>query len=323
MKTEYPFSTERSTLLGTEAFRNLLGISIKNAKSSIIILSAYVKEVGIKWMHEQIVDPKVECTIVARWDKGDLAQGSSDLDCYLLAKEKNWDFKILKDLHAKVMLIDNKDLFVGSPNLTGHGMSLVPVSNKEVGVKLNATEQDIQIIKNLLEDACEVNDELFTDLKKWKNNLPTIEKVLYPDFPQSVKEILKENYKKIWVHNFPWTTPEELLNIKKINDNINHDLELFGLSVDSINDQKLKKAFSDSKIFKWFLYQIDQQEEKEIYFGNLSSIIHNSLLDDPRPYRKDIKELQKNFYAYLDCFDLENIILDQPNFSQRIRLKSN
>lgn len=320
MKTEYPFSTERSTLLGTEAFRNLLGISIKNAKSSIIILSAYVKEVGIKWMHEQIVDPKVECTIVARWDKGDLAQGSSDLDCYLLAKEKNWDFKILKDLHAKVMLIDNKDLFVGSPNLTGHGMSLVPVSNKEVGVKLNATEQDIQIIKNLLEDACEVNDELFTDLKKWKNNLPKVEKVLYPDFPQSVKEKLKENYKKIWVHNFPWTTAEELLNIKKINDSINHDLELFGLSVDSINDQKLKKAFLDSKIFRWFLYQLEQQEEKEIYFGNLSSIIHNSLLDDPRPYRKDIKELQKNFYTFLKTFNYPEIKLDRPNYSERIKL---
>ena len=146
MESNYPFSTERSSLLGTEAFRNLLGASIKNAKESVVILSAYVKEVGVKWMQEQIADSEVKCTIVVRWDKGDLAQDSSDLDCYLLAKEKNWDFKILKDLHAKVMLVDNNDLFVGSPNLTGRGMSLVPVSNKEMGVKLKATEQDIYII---------------------------------------------------------------------------------------------------------------------------------------------------------------------------------
>ena len=37
------------------------------------------------------------------------------------------------------MLVDDKDLFIGSPNLTGDGMSLVPVSNKEMGVKLEAT----------------------------------------------------------------------------------------------------------------------------------------------------------------------------------------
>ena len=120
MELNYPFSTGRSGLLGTEAFRNLLAASLKNAKKSVIILSAYVKEVGVKWMQEQITDINVKCTIIARWDKSDLAQGSSDLGCYHLAKERNWDFKILKDLHAKVMLVDNKDLFIGSTNLTGH-----------------------------------------------------------------------------------------------------------------------------------------------------------------------------------------------------------
>lgn len=320
MDFDYPFSTNRSSLLGTEAFRNLLGASIKHAKKSVIILSAYVKEVGVKWMQEQITDSNVKCTIVVRWDKSDLVQGSSDLDCYLLAKEKNWEFKILKDLHAKVMLVDNNDLFIGSPNLTGYGLSLVPVSNKEIGVKLMATEQDIYIIKNLLEDACEVNDQLFNYLKNWKNNLPVVKKLEYPDFPQEVKNKLKENYKKIWVHNFPWSTPDELLNIEKINENINHDIELFGLSIDNINRIKLRNAFSESKIFKWFLNQISKQQEKEIYFGNLSSIINNSLLDDPKPYRKEIKELQKNFYAFLKAFDYNEIKLDRPNYSERVKL---
>ena len=54
MELNYPFSTGRSGLLGTEAFRNLLAASLKNAKKSVIILSAYVKEVGVKWMKEQI-----------------------------------------------------------------------------------------------------------------------------------------------------------------------------------------------------------------------------------------------------------------------------
>jgi hypothetical protein len=39
------------------------------------------------------------------------------------------------------MLVDKKELFIGSPNLTGNGMSLIPVSNKEMGVKLEANSK--------------------------------------------------------------------------------------------------------------------------------------------------------------------------------------
>ena len=145
---QYPLSTGRSNILGTEAFRDLLGQSLEKAKDEIIILSAYVKKVGVEWLIEKLSKKEINCTIISRWDKGDLAQGSSDIDCYELCKINKWQFKILKDLHAKIMLVDKKDLFIGSPNLTGHGMSLIPVSNKEMGVKLEATSSDINIVKN-------------------------------------------------------------------------------------------------------------------------------------------------------------------------------
>lgn len=320
MDLNYPFSTGRSSLLGTEAFRNLLGASLKNAKKSVIILSAYVTEVGVKWMQEQIKS-SLKCTIIARWDKGDLAQGSSDLNCYELAKNQNWDFKILKDLHAKVMLVDNKDLFIGSPNLTGRGMSLVPVSNKEVGINLEATKNDINIISNLVDQAIKVDQELFDELKKWKKKLPIINKQLYPDFPQSIKDKLKENFDKLWVHNFPWCSPEQLLDFRKENENINHDLELFGLSKSNLNEKNLKQAFECSKIFWWLVNYLKKTKDHEIYFGTLSSVIHQSLLDDPRPYRKEIKDLQVNLYSFLKRFNLKKIIIDKPNISERIKLK--
>jgi len=104
----YPFGTERSSLLGTEAFRNLLGEALKNAKKSVVILSAYITSTGIKWLEEQLLNKNIKCTVVTRWNKKDLAQGSSDLDCYNLAKKNNWHFKVLEDLHAKVMLVDDE-----------------------------------------------------------------------------------------------------------------------------------------------------------------------------------------------------------------------
>ncbi len=229
MESLYPFSTERTSLLGTETFRNLLGEAIKNSKKSIVVLSAYITTTGIKWLKEQINNKEINCTVVSRWNKKDLAQGSSDIACYDLAKENNWKFKVLEDLHAKVMLIDNEVLFLGSPNLTGAGMSLIPVSNKEIGIKVKPIDKDLHIINQLVEDATEINDQIIEELKKWLKTVPKIEKPKIPDFPESVKESFKEKFNKLWVHNFPWADIKELLNDpSKNNQDVIHDLELFG-----------------------------------------------------------------------------------------------
>ena len=326
MENLYPFSIYRSSLLGTEAFRNLLGEALKEAKKSVVVLSAYVKSVGVKWLQEQLQGKDVKCTIITRWTKGDLAQGSSDLECYNLAKEKNWNFKILNDLHAKVMLIDDEILFLGSPNLTGTDMSLIPVSNKEIGIKTEALDKDLQVINHLSEEAALVNDQIIEELKAWQKTLPKIEKPKIPDFPTTVKESLKEKFKKLWVHNFPWSEISFLLkNYHDIrNANIIHDLELFGI-VD-INkfeiEKKIKENFLNSKIFSWLIKKLKESENKEIYFGNLSSIIHDSLLDDPKPYRQDIKNLQNNLYSYLKFFEIHQIEIDIPKErSERMKLK--
>ena len=317
----YPFGTERSSLLGTEAFRNLLGEALKNSKKSVVVLSAYITSTGIKWLEEQLLNKNIKCTVVTRWNKKDLAQGSSDLNCYDLAKKNNWHFKVLEDLHAKVMLVDDEILFLGSPNLTGAGMSLIPVANKEIGIKIKPIDKDLHTINQLVEDAAEVNDEIIEELKKWLKTVPKIEKPKIPDFPEIVKENFKEKFNKLWVHNFPWAKAEELINLKNINENIKHDLDLFGLNKDSLNNQLIKKNLMNSKIYYWLINQIKKQENEEIYFGNLSSIIHNSLLDDPKPYRKDIKELQANLYTYIKSFLSDKISIDIPyEKSERLKL---
>ena len=53
---QYPLSTGRSNILGTEAFRDLLGQSLEKAKDEIIILSAYVKKVGVEWLIKKLED---------------------------------------------------------------------------------------------------------------------------------------------------------------------------------------------------------------------------------------------------------------------------
>ena len=318
---EYPLSTGRSNILGTEAFRNLLGESLDKAKEQIIILSAFVKIKGINWLVDKISKEKISCTIISKWDDSDIAQGASDLECYEICKQKGWQFKVLKNLHAKIMLIDKKELFIGSPNLTAKGMSLTPVPNKEMGVKLEANQNDIRIIDNLVDESILIDDQIYNELLGWKNNLPKIEKPSYPEFPVDIKKKLNENYDKLWVHNFPWCTADELLDTKEINENVQHDLELFGLDTNNREKEVIIKNIQNSLIYHWLINQINEQENKELYFGNLSSIIHNSLLDDPRPYRKDVKILQVNLYSYIKLFLKDKIKIDVPyEKSERITL---
>ena len=93
---QYPLSTGRSNILGTEAFRNLLGQSLDKAKEEIVILSAFVKIKGINWLVDKVSKEKINCTIISKWDHSDIAQGASDLECYEICKQEGWQFKVLK-----------------------------------------------------------------------------------------------------------------------------------------------------------------------------------------------------------------------------------
>ena len=324
MSSDFPFSTERSSLLNTETFRNLLGNALEKSQKSVIILSAYVKSVGVNWLKDKIINKNVKCTIVTRWNNGDLVQGSSDLECYYLAKENGWVFKVLQDLHAKVMLVDDDILFIGSPNLTGKGMSLVPVSNEELGIKVKPLEQDLKIINQLVDEAANINDNIIKELEEWQKSLPKIEKPKIPSFPSSIEQSFKEKFDKLWVNNFPWCDVEYLINnADKKEDNIIHDLDLFGLRIieKSKFEKNLKESFLQSKIFNWLIRKLEGEENKEIYFGRLSAIIHDGLVDDPKPYRQDVKVLQTNLYTYIKYFKPDNIFYDRPNVSELIKLK--
>ena len=85
-------------------------------------------------------------------------------------------------------------------------------------------------------------------------------------------------------------------------------------------EKDLKESFLQSKIFNWLIQRLQNEKNKEIYFGRLSSIIHDSLVDDPKPYRKDIKLLQTNLYSYIKFLKPNNILYEKPNISEVIKL---
>ena len=53
-----------------------------------------------------------------------------------------------------------------------------------------------------------------------------------------------------------------------------------------------------------------------MYFGQLTAELHDALVEDPKPYRKDVKTL----LAWAQALQMEEVVIDKPSHSQRVRL---
>ena len=63
-----------------------------------------------------------------------------------------------------------------------------------------------------------------------------------------------------------------------------------------------------------------RQNGNELYFGSLTANLHSALVEDPKPYRSDVKALLGNLLSLIDQWNLAEIVIDRPNYSQRVRL---
>jgi hypothetical protein len=315
----FTFNTERSPLLNAEQLKEYFKKYLQESRNEIIACSAYITTTGIKWLRESIADKNVKCRIVTKWSPSDLLSGSSSLDIYHICKKNKWTLEIIEDLHAKFYLMDKKHLITGSLNLTGRGIGLVPISNKEFGVYLETTNDDLTNIDLLLEDSTIVDDHIYKLYEAWLLENKDFVKQKIPELPVELKNIKEKKLTKIWVTNFPWISPGEFLsNINTKSEEINHDKDLFNIYHSENAEELLKHKFLSSDIFRWFKKKVLEKENKSFYFGELSELIHNSLFDDPKPYRKNVKQLQINLLDYIKFFKIENFKFEKPNFSEKI-----
>ena len=48
--------------------------------------------------------------------------------------------------------------------------------------------------------------------------------------------------------------------------------------------------------------------------------MHSTLVNDPKPYRKEVKDLLANTLGWIQSLHIEGVSIDVPNYSQRIRV---
>ena len=301
------------SLLFSKEIISVLSEELKAANTSVQIISAYCKIETIKKLNEIINSNVRSKRIMLRFRLDDIIKGSTDFEVLDFCLSNNWEVFIRFDLHAKTYIVDNKRGMVGSANATPSGLTGNRKPNYEIASLVELEQQDLDKINRMFKDALYIDEELY---KKLKRQVKTVE---YGEFSQAyywssdIESMFKPHITTLFSFEFPEN--------KNLEEQLSDYISFLDISKTSSLVQ-IKEAFRWSNVYLWLLSSL-ADNNGELYFGTLSQLLHRSLIEDPKPQRKEVKELLVNLLGWVESLKMEEVIVDRPNYSQRIRLNKN
>jgi len=268
-------------------------------------------------------EPDASIRVMARWQLGDLLAGASDLEAYEVCRRHGWKFYVCLNFHGKVFHFPPHGILVGSANATESGLGLLSNSNSEACTIVEENISNINFVNELFHHAYEMNDELFIRMQSIVNQARGGNAFI--EWPDSITNALSTSVtgsEKLLLSECFKTNGEELLSCSSVLSlDSKLDLSLLGLSEHHLSKVSISLQFKKTKIY-FLLVSLLEKCGGELYFGTLTSAMHDWLIEDPAPYRREVKVLTKNLYSWISALD-KNITLlsvDRPNHSERISL---
>jgi hypothetical protein len=282
------------------------------ASKKMVIISAYLTSSAVDWIKSIHPDSSSLC-FVGRLNPGDLISGASELGSLRQILDYGWTLKYLSNLHAKIYLLDDCELFVGSANLTSNGLKLSGAGNIEAVLEKLAEEKDLIFIQKIIDSATAITHETLNkmealiveaskdpntnELLSWPDDIfPCTSSLLVSDFPLSPPDVCAEEY--LSNPSLPFAI---INNLKG-------------------NSPQAAELFKKSKALKWLLNTLRQAEGNQMYFGAITACLHSSVADDPAPYRRSVKDMLSNLLQYIEYLKIEEIEITRPSHSQLVRL---
>ncbi len=303
------------SFLTTAEFNKKLIDEISKVTEELHVVSAFCKKDAVKFIDSNIKHVLKTKKLLVRFLPGDILNGATDLDLYEYCKSNGWELYIRFDLHAKTYIFDKQRYILGSGNLTMRGLGLNCLGNYELAGFSQIAGEDLKKIDSLFSSAVLMTDELYALMKRDIDTMPKL----------SISESKTLNWNK-YINDkfvpdtsvlFTYDFPQDKAPSSEIEEY--EFLELSG----NIDKEKIKQAFRWSKAFMWLYKTIEAKDSKECYFGELSEKLHNALINDPKPYRKEVKDLLANLLGWIEFFDFDFIKVDRPSHSQRVRVINN
>lgn len=302
------------SLLTTSEAKNKIAEQVQSATTHLHIISAFCKIPAIEFIDSNIQNQIKEKKLLVRFQLSDILKGATDFSLFEYCKSHGWKMYVRFDLHAKTYIFDRKRCVLGSANLTTRGMGLNFHGNYELSSFAEVDDTDLDKIDSMFDNAILMTDDLYelmeSDYEQAKESnvdMNTISK-----WDSLIQEKFKPVIDTLFTYDFPSVNSPNL-----------NDLSCFEFL--ELNDvptiDELREAFRWSKAFLWLYNLINQAPEKTCYFGTVTAQLHNALINDPKPYRKEVKELLANTLNWIQVLEMDEFIIDVPNYSQRIKIK--
>lgn len=296
--------------------------------AEILVISAYLTVNGLRELLAD-VSPTNRVRILARWQPSDLLCGASDLASFDLAQGRGWRFYTSQALHAKAFALGEEAIYIGSANLTRRGFSLgADNGNIEILTRIPSTARNIGFLERMFTYAVEIDQVLAEHVREWldanASRLGTGTSDGVPVWPLLEKEraLQRRDVDNLTVSECFLTDggwiPAVLAGHAPTAEQA-HDVSML-TQVELANRGAVAGAIRQTKVFCWLEQQLCEAEGKELYFGALTASLHNALIDDPRPYRRDVKTLLAFLLAWLKAYPECGIHVDRPNYSELVRL---
>ena len=301
------------SLLTTSETRNVIASQVAAAKDTLHIISAFCKESAMSFIEANIRNKLSEKKLMVRFLLSDILSGATDLSLYEFCKSNGWQLYIRFDLHAKTYIFDKKRCILGSANMTSNGIGLNAHGNYELSSFTDINDSDLNKIKKLFDDSILMTDDLYSLMKAEYDTANQSSTSVNPKarWTNSIESLFKPTIDVLFTYDFPSTPHPDFNDIKSFEFlELNH--------IPTVDE--LKEAFRWSKPFLWLYSLIDNMPNKTSYFGAITSELHNALINDPKPYRKEVKELLANVINWIQDLETDAIKIDTPNYSQRLRI---
>ena len=302
------------SLLSTHEVKQKNVDEVSHATDNLQIISAFCKLPAIKFIDENISHPIKNKKLMVRFLLSDILHGATDFELFDYCKANGWQLYIRFDLHAKTYIFDRKRCILGSANLTSKGLGLSLHGNYELSSFAEVDDSDLKKIDMLFDNAILMTDELYGAMKSdYEIAKQNQEPAKTFKWNTGIEQKFNPKIDLLFTYDFPSTSAPNFSDV-----NTFEFLEIGYIP----SQEELKQAFRWSKAFLWLYNYVSSCPNKTSYFGGLTAALHNTLVNDPKPYRKEVKDLLANTLGWIQALNIDDVTVDIPNYSQRIRIDS-
>ena len=294
-----------------DRIRDILENELSEVRDNLQVISAYCKISALSYVDSKLASAPITKRLMVRFRLDDILSRATDLKIYEYCKKKNWDLYIQLDPHAKTFVFDHKRCIVGSANLTSKGIGLVEDSNLEMAVLADVAATEMSKINFLFDKSTLMTDNLYELMKNQvENTVPNHSSV--KEWNDNILRLVKDDIAVLFTQDFPKSESPFSLSMD--------DFSMLGISEENNDINSIREAFKSSRGFRWLIAILKESENKQMYFGEITATLHDALINDPRPYRKEVKYLLSNLLEWISELQIESINIERPNYSQLISL---